>query len=197
MKEFWSENSKIISKMLLNQFGATVLGLMVVAAASAAKSQKAWLMLFASCFAAFFYLFLIYAVVWERGGHDRIKVDGGRALAKPWTGLWISLVANIPNFILAILVLVSNPFAAPYAWAGNMNVIGRALCLLWEGMYAGIVSYFAPHNPFIHLLYIFPSILVGTFGYLLGFKNMRLLSVFELKPPQNQPTKPANKPKQK
>ncbi len=186
MKEFWSENSKIISKLILNQFGATFLGLMVIAAASAAQGQRAWLMLFASCFAAFFYLFLVYAVVWERGGRDRIKVDGGRAVPKPWTGLWISLVANIPNFILAILVLISDPFKASFEWAGNMNLISRALCLLWEGMYAGFVSYFSPNNPLIHLLYVFPAIAVSVFGYLLGFNNMRLLSVFELKPPKNQ-----------
>ena len=194
MKEFWRENSQIITKLWLNQFGATFLGLMVVAASSAAQEQKAWLMLFASCFAAFFYLFLVYAVIWERGGRDRIKVDGGRAVAKPWSGLWISLVANIPNFILALLVLISDPFKASYEWAGNMNVIGRALCLLWEGMYAGIVSYFSPNNPFIHLLYIFPAIFVTTFGYLLGFNNMRILSIFELKPPKNQQSKPASRP---
>ncbi|MBE6711714.1 MAG: hypothetical protein J6I42_03620 [Clostridia bacterium] len=186
MKEFWSENSKIISKLILNQFGATFLGLMVIAAASAAQGQRAWLMLFASCFAAFFYLFLVYAVVWERGGRDRIKVDGGRAVPKPWTGLWISLIANIPNFILAILVLISDPFKASFEWAGNMNLISRALCLLWEGMYAGFVSYFSPNNPLIHLLYVFPAIAVSVFGYLLGFHNLRLLSVFELKPPKNQ-----------
>ena len=186
MKEFWSENSKIISKLILNQFGATFLGLMVIAAASAAQGQRAWLMLVASCFAAFFYLFLVYAVVWERGGRDRIKVDGGRAVPKPWTGLWISLIANIPNFILAILVLISDPFKASFEWAGNMNLISRALCLLWEGMYAGFVSYFSPNNPLIHLLYVFPAIAVSVFGYLLGFHNLRLLSVFELKPPKNQ-----------
>ena len=186
MKEFWSENSKIIGKLLLNQFGATFLGLMVIAAASAAQNQKAWLMLFASCFAAFFYLFLVYAVVWERGGHDRIKVDGGRAVPKKWTGLWISLVANIPNFLLAVIVLVSNPFKGSFAWAGAMNGIGRALCLLWEGMYAGFVSYFAPHNPLIHLLYVFPAVFVSTFGYLLGFSNRRILSIFELKPPADK-----------
>jgi hypothetical protein len=78
-----------------------------------------------------------------------------------------------------------------------MNLIGRALCLLWEGMYAGIVSYFSPNNPLIHLLYIAPAILVSAFGYLLGLKNMRLLSVFELKPPQSQQPKSSGKPKLK
>ena len=138
-KEFWNENKKIIGKLILNQFGATFLGIMVVTAASAAQSQRAWLMLFASCFASLFYLFLIYNVIWERGGQDRIKIDGGRAYRKPLTGLWIGLVANIPNFILAILVLVSDPFKLPpdpQTWAVTMNVTGRALCLLCEYTHA-------------------------------------------------------------
>ena len=95
MKDFWSENSKIIGKIILNQFGATFLGIMVVTAASSAQSQKAWLMLFASVFASLFYLFLVYNVIWEKGGQDRIKIDGGRAARKPLKGLMISLVANI------------------------------------------------------------------------------------------------------
>jgi len=185
-KEFWTENKKIIGKLILNQFGATFLGIMVITAASAAKDQRAWLMLFASCFAALFYLFLIYNVIWERGGQDRIKIDGGRAHRKPLTGLWISLCANIPNFVFAVMVLVSNPFKDTMEWAVAMNVTGRALCLLWEGMYAGFVSYFSPHNPVIHLLYIFPAIAVTTFGYLLGLSNRRLLTPFELKQPKNQ-----------
>ncbi len=185
MKDFWSENSKIIGKIILNQFGATFLGIMVITAASAAQSQKAWLMLFASIFASLFYLFLIYNVIWEKGGHDRIKIDGGRAVRKPLKGLWISLMANIPNFILALIVLISNPFKASGAeWAVTLNVTGRALCLLWEGMYAGLVSYFSPNNPIIHLLYIFPAIAVTTFGYLLGLNNKRILSFFELKQPK-------------
>lgn len=184
MKEFWRENSGIVGKTLLNQFGAAFLGIMIVTAASAVQSQKSWLMLFASCFATFFYLFLIYNLMWERGGHDRIKADSGRAARKPLTGLWISLIANIPNFILAIVVIVSNPFKGTQAWAGTMNVIGRAACLLWEGMYSGIVAYFAPHNPIIHLLVIFPALFISTFAYLIGLSNKRIISVFELNHPK-------------
>ena len=184
MKDFWSENSKIIGKLILNQFGATFLGIMVITAAYAAESQRAWLMLFASCFASVFYLFLLYNVIWEKGGQDRIRIDGGRAQKKPLKGLYISLAANIPNFIFAALVLISDPFKSTMEWAGTMNVVGRSLCLLWEGMYAGLVSYFSPNNPIIHLLYIFPAIIVTTFGYLLGMSNRRILSVFELKQPK-------------
>ncbi len=184
MKDFWSENSKIIGKLILNQFGATFLGLMIVTAASAVNSQKSWLMLFASCFATLFYLSLIYNVLWERGGQDRIKIDGGRASRKPLTGFWISLAANVPNFILAIIVLVSNPFTKTHEWAATMNLIGRTICLLWEGMYSGIVAYFSPHNPIIHLLNILPAIIVSVFAYLMGLGNKRVLSMLELKQPK-------------
>ena len=184
MKDFWSENSKIIGKLILNQFGATFLGIMVITAASAAESQRNWLMLFVSCFATAFYLFLLYNVIWEKGGQDRIRIDGGRASRKPLTGLWVSLIANIPNFIIAVIILVSDPFKGTQEWAGTLNVIGRSLALLWEGMYAGVVSYFSPRNPIIHLLCIFPAVFVTTAGYFIGLSNKRIMSVFELKQPK-------------
>lgn len=194
MKEFWSENSKIISKILLNQFGSTFFGIMLVAASYAAKDQRDWLMLFSSCFATIFYLFLIYNVIWERGGSDRIRADAGRAERKPLTGLWISLTANIPNFIIALVILIAHPFKHDMVWAGTLDTIGRAVALLWEGMYAGIVAYFAPRNPIIHLLVIFPALIVTAGGYFLGLHNVRLLSAFELKQPKNQTQqKPSSK----
>lgn len=186
MKEFWNENGKIVGKMVLNQFGSTFFGIMLVAAASAAQSQKTWLMLFASGFSTLFYLFLIYNVLWERGGQDRIRIDAGRAEKKPLTGFWITLVANIPNIIIAIVILVSQPFKTTQQWAANMNVIGRAAALLWEGMYAGIVATFSPHNPIIHVLDILPALVVGTCAYLLGLSNKRLLQPFELKQPEKK-----------
>lgn len=186
MKDFWNENKKLVGKLILNQFGATFLGLMILLAAFAATSQKEWLMLFASIFSTAFYLFLIYAVVWERGGQDRIKVDAGRKERKPLTGLWVSLIANIPNFIFGMSVVISEPFRDSTTWAQPMNTIGRALCLLWHSMYAGIASYFAPHNPIIHILDIVPALVVTTGAYLLGLSNIRLLKSFGSKESKEQ-----------
>ncbi|MBQ3709037.1 MAG: hypothetical protein II889_14205 [Clostridia bacterium] len=183
MKEFWSENGKYVGKMLINQFGATFFGIMLVMAASAAQSQRIWLRLFASCFSTLFYLYLIYNVLWEHGGQDRIRADAGRAIRKPLTGLWIAVLANIPNFIIAALIIVSQPFKDTKAWAVSLNVVGRALALLWEGMYAGIVATYSPINPIIHLLDIFPALFVAWAAYLLGLNNKRLLQPFELKQP--------------
>lgn len=175
MKDFWSENSKIIRKLLLNQFGATFFGIMLYMSSYAIKAEKPWPTLLASCLATAFYLYLIYLELWERGGQDRIKIDGGRAVRRPLTGLYVMLIANIPNLILAILVLLSHPFKNSIAWLGNVHVISRAICYIWEGMYLGIVRYFSPNNPIIYLLCVFPAVFVGAGAYLLGLSNKRLL----------------------
>lgn len=184
MKEFWNENRRIIGKIILNQFGATFLGLMVIIPVY--SLGRPWLLVFASAFAVFFYLFLLYNIIWERGGQDRIKVDGGRAERKPLTGLWIAIAANVPNLLIGLLIVISQPFKSTQMWAGTMNGISRVCALLWEGMYAGLVSAYAPVNPFAHVLDILPAIAVITFGYLLGLSNRKLLSPFELKQPENK-----------
>ena len=74
-------------------------------------------------------------------------------------------------------------------WAGTLDTVGRAVSLLWEGMYAGIVAYFAPRNPIMHLLIILPAVAVTAGGYFLGLHNVRLISAFELKQPKNQSQK--------
>ena len=116
--------------------------------------------------------------MWERGGQDRIKYDGGRAAKKPLTGLWISLASNIPNLLLAALVLISEPFiASSEGFAGVVNTVSRAIAILWEGMYMGVIRTFAPHNPLIYLLMVFPALFVGTYAYIVGFNNRRLFGL--------------------
>ncbi len=181
MKDFWSENSKTIGKNILNQFGSAFFGVMLFFAAFALKTMES-LPFIASCLSVVFYMYLIYMVMWERGGQDRIRFDGGRAPQKPLTGLWISLMANIPNLILAALVIISEPLiSSSQKIAGGINTVSRALALLWEGMYMGIIRTLAPHNPLIYLLIVFPAVFVGAYAYIVGFSNRRLFGLAEIK----------------
>ncbi len=199
MKDFWKENGAYIGKMTLNQFGAAFFGIMLVLAASAAQSQRTWLTLFASAFATVFYLFLVYTVLWEKGGQDRIRVDSGRQARTPLKGFFITVCANIPNILLGLLDigtrLVMDP-ANPDRLAGKINSIVRAIVLLWEGMYAGFVSYahtVAPNHPYLlsltRLVIVIPALLVGGAAYWLGLCNKRLLQPFELKQPGQSASK--------
>ncbi|MBR4204468.1 MAG: hypothetical protein IKQ92_03230 [Clostridia bacterium] len=197
IKDFWSENGKTIGKLLLYQFGMTFFGIMLWGATAAAQSQRIWLMLFASGFSTLFYLYLIYSVLWERGGQDRIRVDGGRAEKKPLKGFFIILAANIPNILIALIILVSQPFRGTSQspqWGYTVNVVGRSLALLWEAMYAGVVATFSPKNPIIHVLDILPALFVGTAAYLLGLNNKRLVKLFELKQPGKKEPAKLNQP---
>lgn len=197
MREFWTENGKIVTKLILNQFGAAVMGLMITAAAASNEKLK----LFASLFSICFYLVLLYMVVWEKGGQDRIRFDGGRAAWKPFTGLKMSLLHNIPNILFAVLIIIGYIFGKKggmfeMEWAGNMYGIFNAIGRLWHGMYIGLIQTFSPNNPIAFLLVILPSLFTCTFGYYMGLKNRRLLAGFSLKPPKEQKDYSHSKPKQ-
>ncbi len=181
MKEFWSDNSKLIAKTLLNQFGSAFFGVMLFFAAYSLRKVEI-LPFISSCISVVFYLYLIYAIMWEVGGQDRIKFDGGRAAKTPLRGLWVSLAANIPNIILAAAVIISEPFIAQSKnVAGVINTVARAIALLWEGMYMGVVKTFAPHNPLVYLLMIFPALFVSAAAYYIGFSNKRLFGALDKK----------------
>jgi len=190
MREFFSENGKIIVKLMLNQFGAAVMGLMITLAA--ANSDK--LMLFASIFASIFYVALLYSVIWEKGGQDRIKVDGGRAAYKPFKGLLMALIANIPNLVLAILIAVGRFFGSTdgafgYEWAGNIYAVSNAIGRMWNAMNLGLIQTYMPVNPLAHFLDILPALFVCGFGYFLGLRNFRILGIFEVKKPKKESDK--------
>ena len=196
MREFWNDNRQTIVRLILNQFGAAVMGLLVTAAA--ASNEK--LMLGASVFSTIFYLVLLYCVIWERGGKERIRIDGGRAAWRPLYGLYMSLLANIPNFVLAVLIFIGKIFGSidgpfGYEWAGNLYAIVNVVTRLWNAMYLGLIQTYSPNNPVIHFLDILPALFVCTLGYYLGLKNKRIFSIFDLKPPKTE-TGAAKKPKE-
>jgi len=179
MKEFFRENSKIITRLLLNQFGAAFMGFLI----TASVTNTPWLMVFASCFASLFYLFLLYNVIWERGGQDRIRVDGGRAEYKPLTGLWVSLVANIPSILFGILVIVGYLFGdngMKFGWANGLHNGAKTVSLVWNSMYLGLINAYSPYNPIAHILHVIPALFVTGFGYYLGLNNKRILGFIDL-----------------
>ncbi|MBE6613908.1 MAG: hypothetical protein E7631_01205 [Ruminococcaceae bacterium] len=187
MREFWTENGRIVTKLILNQFGAAVMGLMITAAAASNQTLK----LFTSLFAICFYLMLLYMVVWEKGGQDRIRFDGGRAAWQPLNGLKMSLLHNIPNILFAVLIIIGYIFGKKggmfeMEWAGNMYAIFNAIGRLWHGMYIGLIQTYSPNNPIAHLLVVLPAMFTCTFGYYMGLTNRRVFSIFELSPPKKQ-----------
>jgi len=177
MIRYIKDNSKIITKLILNQVGAAILGITLTSAA-AQSNTLFWAL---SVVSTIFYMILLYNAIWEEGGKERIRIDGGRAEMKPLRGLWVSLIANIPNFVLFLFILVGRIFGTKsgfgFKWAGALYGIGHGIATFYEGMYAGLVNTFSPYNPIGYLLIIIPAVLVCTVGYAIGVNNIRIFDI--------------------
>ena len=188
---FWKGYSYCIVKMFINQFAIAIFGLTLAIATG--KTGNFNLELICSIFAVLFYLFLIYTMIWEVGATDKVRVDAGRAVASPLRGLYMSLLANIPNMILALLICVSFPFAGTQEWAGNTCAFAKFIALLLEGMYTGLLSLEvggAQLNtyPWAYVVIILPALAVSALSYYAGLRNFRILGLFGLNYDQKKPT---------
>ena len=174
MKDFFRDYSYCSLKMFLYQFGIALFGCGVTIPFANKDGSDSIGQLVASICAVIFYLFLIYYMTWEIGSSDKYGIDHGQKRNIPLRGLYMSLVANIPNILLAILNLIGLKFC---------NIIS----LILNGMYLGIMAmdYDAgtPLNTawWMYFIIIIPSILVSTLSYYLGTKQIYFTPLFDSK----------------
>ena len=182
MKEFFNKYSYSMVKMFVNQIAISIFGLMLSMATTNAKSTV--LSIVVSAFAILFYLFLLYTLVWEIGAKDKISVDTGKKEYKPMTGLWMSLVANIPNLLFALIFAVSQPFVSNVGVAKFCGVISFIANVL-QGMYFGTISSIVfPSGKLLsqmwwaYFIIVIPALLTSFLAYFLGHKDFRFFAIF-------------------
>ena len=195
MLNFIREHSRVITKLISYQFGSAFLAL---ALGFAVPSENTALQLCTSIFAILFMVYLNHTVLWEHGAKNRIRVDAGRAKYDPLTGLFIGLVAGIPNIFLGVVVaitrflaLADGPFG--WEWAGGVNFLFNWIARLWQGMYLGIIQAVAPGSHYILLLTPLPAILFAFLSYWMGLQNFRMFGIFTLKRPEEKKSGPSVK----
>ena len=176
MLNFFKENGYTIFKMMVNQIGMTMFGLTL----SMATYRNDMLLLLTCLFSIGFYMVLLYTMSWDCGLREKVRVDGNRMKYQPLKGLWMSLCANVINFILAICTIVSYYSLTDFATgqpegAYTVYYITKMIAIFIQGMYNGIISLYAPYNPFAFLAIIVPALVSSTLGYYLGLNNRRLL----------------------
>lgn len=173
-----------IKKLIINQFGAALLGIMLFMA----SGSTVWLTILTSVFSIIFYMAITYSAMWDIGTKDRVRFDGGRIGKDYFRITKAALFANIPNIILGLICVL---FTAFDSMKNSVVVICRIIINFWESMYAGILWYIMPKtaegayavvaNPkgaFLMLLYlaiIIPSLVFATLGYMAGFNNIKII----------------------
>lgn len=159
-------------KLFLAQFAMAVYGLVT----SMATINSPVLMLGSSILGVVLYIFIIYDFIWEIGGRDKIRQDVAHAkinYAKPF---WIALLANVPNFVFSILVIIGH-----FVGENTLFTISNAALRMLQAMYLGIFKTIELNgldlnqNPFTYTITPFISVFVTFIMYVLGTKNIALL----------------------
>ena len=185
MKAFFNKYSYSIVKMFVDQFAISIFG--AVLAMATASTGNDTLSLIVGFFAILFYLYLIYTMTWEIGAKDKISVDVGKQEYRPLNGLYMALVANIPNFIIAILYTIAYPMMGTMTWAGNTAAILRLCSVVIQGMYLGVTSSITVGGTQLNQLWwtyfiiIIPSLVTAFTAYYLGHRNFRFLATITKK----------------
>lgn len=212
MKRFFERYSYSITKMFLNQFA---IGLFGAVLAFATSNISDTFLSVTSVAAIIFYLFLLYTVIWEVGSKDRISCDSGKLESRPYMGFVLSLIANIPNFLIATVYTVCW-FISRGAEGIATNVGGfmRILTLVLHGMYYGLMTVLSfgtrvnhegvivPNELFncwwAYFVIIIPSVLLCGIGYFLGTRNYHLTKMMETQYPESdRDVKPKKEKKDK
>ncbi len=204
MKRFFHDYSYNIVKMFVNQFAISIFGMSLTLATtqiyvdSTTTSGFDTFTFVVSIFAVLFYLFLIYTLSWEIGSRDKISVDSGKKPYRPYLGLLMSFIANIPNLIVAILYTI-----ATIAKADGMLFVVRFIATLLQGMYFGIITaaslpvgdtYVQLNSlwPTFFLMSI-PAMLTSWLAYFLGHKDFRLFAFITGRSGKSNPETPTLK----
>ncbi|MBE6636916.1 MAG: hypothetical protein E7618_03820 [Ruminococcaceae bacterium] len=178
MKNFFKDNSYTIFKMFVNQLGMMFFGLVL----SFATQSNDTLFLVASAFSIVFYLFLLYTMTWEIGYGEKVRIEGKRLRYVPLKGLYMSIVANLPNLILGILTMIGYYGASTFnetlqpaspEWAVNLYGVAKILATFLQAMYSGIVG-LLPTQPWIFIVITFPAMITCMIAYIMGVKGHQL-----------------------
>ncbi len=184
MRNFFGRYGYSMVKMFVNQFAVSLFG-MVLSLATAGEDNKI-LMIVAGVFAVVLYLFLIYTMTWEIGAKDKISNDYGKTKKRPYLGFVLSLIANIPNIIIATVYTVLC-LAVPAADLAFMRMIS----FFFVGMYQGFLSAIELGGVQLfefwwsYFIIIIPAVLTAGLAYFLGTKNAHFTSIVETQYPDS------------
>jgi hypothetical protein len=134
-------------------------------------------------------MFLLYSMMWTFGASEKIKVDAGRMGYMPQKGANIALIASIPNFLLAIFLIMGFVIAGDIMkpsvmWASDMFNIANAIARFIQAMYLGTIKALFPVPPvslpeaLLFLAIPLPAVAACGFGYFMGLKDKRILRLF-------------------
>ena len=196
VKEFFKKYSYTVVKLFLNQFAIALFGIALAFAASYA--QNVTLKLITGICSVLFYLFLLYAHMWEVGAKDGISAVARGTSRGLWRGFVIGLCANAINLLLAFLIL-PGAFAAQGTAIKGASGVFSLIAMLLEGMYIGILSLdlngLALNGyAWVYFAIVVPAVVICGVAYIFGSYNIHATNILI---PKNKDVKNNGRPERK
>lgn len=185
MIAFVKNNSYLIFRLMLNQFGMTVFGLMTSMAAAAVDNALAGsgevrrtCMIWVSVFAVLFHMYINYMALKEEGQKDKIRLEAGRAEYTPLRGLYIALAASAVNFALGIVILITCIIPAEFAVGicGSCKIFASIIQATYWGLMLGVsgVQTIAELPSVWFIAIPIPTVICGWLSYRNGLNDVNL-----------------------
>jgi hypothetical protein len=184
---FLKENSYDIIRLYINQIGITIFSLVLYTSVSSLdKGLSLKLKIAISVFAILFFFALLYTVAWDWGANDKIRIDAGRMKKKRSKGAFLALLANLINFVLAGVCVISMAlYMKGVSGALDILQIFNLILRLTNAMYLGVIQgIFASLQSNTELYNLLQSIaflaaplfaIAATHvGYIFGLKNIKI-----------------------
>lgn len=179
IKDFLSKYYYSSVQMFVRQIAIAIFGLVI------ALATEGTFQIVTSVFAILFYMFLIYDIAYSVGSKDGVSKSSHPPIL---SGLYISLLANIPNILCAVIGFIgwiasfsTSAFAETVTKIGGM---AQVTALFIQGMFTGSLTIHiapdAPLNSFwwtYFVIILFP-LAVSTIAYILGRKGIGANSIF-------------------
>lgn len=191
MIDFLKKNSYLIVRLILNQIGMTIFGLMTSMAAAAVDNSLAGggevqrtCMIWVSVFAILFYMYINYMAMKEEGQKDKIRLDAGRAEYTPLRGLGIGIWGSAVNLILGIIIVVLSVVTSVIPDAidavggilGGSKLLESVILAMYWGLMLGLsgVQTIAEVPSFWFIIIPLPTVAIAALGYYFGLSNISI-----------------------
>lgn len=173
MREFMQKHSYNAVRLFINQIAISIFGLVLAIACGRVENDT--LKIITSGGAIIFYLFLTYAAMWEVGSKDKFGIDNGTKKAMPLAGLYVALLSNSLNLLLAIVILACS-FVPEGTALYTAGALAKVIALFIEGMYTGLLSIdlggMSLNNYWLsYFVIIIPSLITSAIAYWCGTKG--------------------------
>ena len=180
MKAFWKRYSYDVAKVFASRMIACFFSISLLAVGGKNDTLKYVIM----GVAIVFYFFFIYSQVWKVGQHDALNIDNGSVGRNPHTGLFIGLLAGVPDMLIFVLSALNTALPT--------DGLTKALAIvyfIYDGIFWPLLTNVIGGKLWFYAITFLPGALWCWFVYWMGLSGFHATKMFISETPEEREIK--------